>query len=189
MDGLICSVTCHSAPHVSTAAALWHFRRHPSASGPPPSPLFLRFVLDTWILLAPSLSSPRRPSLPMPRPCVAFNGLQLLLLFSCPRAMVVRDLSSWLHPPPFSCNLSSHLQFLASWPPSFGHAPGLSPLLHPILTVPHRDGRSPALHACPRGLWASSTRKLSFAEFYVSLLKRLWALTPTRGITGSALHG
>ena len=36
---------------------------------------------------------------------------------------------------------------------------------------------------------ASSTRNSSFAEFYVSLLKRLCAPTPTRDITGSAPHG
>ena len=44
---------------------------------------------------------------------------------------------------------------LHSWHPCSHplHAPGLRPCTTLTLTVPHRDGRSPALHACPRGLW------------------------------------
>ena len=40
-----------------------------------------------------------------------------------------------------------------------------------------RPSYMPALEA----FGVSSTQKSSFAEFYVSLLKQLWALTPTRG--------
>ena len=110
---------------------------------------------------------------PLPRPCVACRVGSIC----APRRH---------HPHPSALFLHLH-----SWRPRSHplHYPGPQTLHHPHAYC-SPSGRALARPTCPpsRPL-ASSTRKSSFAEFYVSLLKWPCALTPTRGITVSAPRG
>ena len=87
------------------------------------------------------------------------------------------------HPHPSALFLHLH-----SWHPCSHplHAPGLRPCTTLMLTVPP-SGRALARPIClPSRPLASSTRKSSFAEFYVSLWRRLCA-PPYRLVASCAL--